>query len=99
MNTPHDYDDIDTEAARLLYRAAGRIAEKDDEYGGPEWRNTDPAYHLYRAFHNLGDVSEAFEDGTAPDYDEMQEQAADALNHLCMALSNIETEARREDRS
>lgn len=83
------YGDLEWEVDNLLERASERLDEKDDEHGGAEWRGDDPRFHVYHAMRNLGDVAEAT-DGT-PDYDEMMKESADALNHLCMALSNVET--------
>ncbi len=86
---PISYPDLEWETQQILEAAADRLDEKDAEYGGPGWRGSDPRYHLYHAMRNLGDVADAT-DGT-PDYDEIVRQSGDVLNHLAMALTNVET--------
>jgi hypothetical protein len=94
MNTPHDYGSLDWETAKIVERAAERIDEKEPDYGGERWEGDDPRFHVYHAMRNLGDVATATDE--TPEYDEMLTQAADVLNHLCMALANVEQERSEE---
>lgn len=93
MKTPYDYADLDWEAGRLIERGAERVAEYDAERG-TAYRDSHLHNHVYRAHDALREMEDAVQ---ADEYDAAQTKAADALNHLLMALRNVDGEGGSDD--
>jgi hypothetical protein len=77
------------EASELVQRGHEQIRENDDK--GQRYQDSEQKYLVHAAFDNLRDFESAVENG---DYDMAQKEAADALNYLLMALSNMGQDGR-----
>lgn len=85
----YDYPDLDYELDQLTQRAVERIAEKESEHEPAEWRDDNPMHHIDLAQQQFDDIRVA---AAADDLEAARTQAADAVNHLLMALSLIPSE-------
>jgi len=80
------YADLEWEADQLVSRAADRLQEKHDRRG-TAYRGDDPGFHAELAEDHFTDLQDAVVN--ANDLDAARKEAADILNHLLMALSNV----------
>ena len=78
------WDLLADEIECLRRLARERYAENADK--GTSWMEEEPRWHIYKAIDQMSIASYNYRNG---DYEEYEQNMADALNHMMMALNTL----------
>lgn len=84
-DVPEDkYTPLSETVTRLLQMSSDRLGEYEDVRSGVHWRNDDAYRHVEKSYGELANLYWLLRNDASDD--EIYREAADALNHILMAL-------------